>query len=67
MPVKNHQKSTCVCGCVYPHIYGLKFDCMAVNVSIATGFIALPIYTHICICLLGDRVGFLERILVCYQ
>lgn len=57
-----------MCECVYPYTYmGWESDCMAVNVSIATGFIALPIYTHICICFLGDRVGFLERILVCHQ
>lgn len=50
--------------CVHPETYtGYKSECTGANVSIATGFIALCIYTHICLCFLGDRVDFLERML----
>ena len=53
-----------VCGCTHITCMGHKSDCTEVNVSITTGFTALCICTHICICFLGDGVGFLERILV---
>lgn len=63
MCVRNGQSS--VCACTHIHIWGESLT--AVNVSIPTGFIALRIYTHICIGFPGDRVGSLEQILVWYQ
>lgn len=44
--------------CAQKHIWG---GSLTANVSSATGFISFPIYTHICICSLGDRGGFLGK------